>query len=626
MLQNIRDKIQGWISGVVATLIALTFILWGTQYLRGSKDAEVAKVNGVSITKEQLKSAYEQAKRSDMMRLGRSFSLDQKAQAQLRKDVLQRLIEQQIIYHAETKMGFVISHSQLWQFITSWPIFQVNGKFSIATYHDLVRRLFYSEASFIENLESTFLRSQLELGVAKSGFVLPNEIDLVKRIYRQERDFSYFVLPFSHFVKQAHVSEEAIKKYYDESSKEFSLPEMISIQYLELSSSELMAKHKTTDSDLRKFYHDNANLFSTPKRWQIMQINLPINDKITAKQAKEKIEALALSLKDKQDLSGLDGSFTVNTIWVSSDDHSSEMLSKVNGLAEGEILPPNANNDGYGLIKLLKIEQPKLKPYQEVLGKLKEIYQRRKLTQLFNEASDRLTDLVYTNPDSLDHAASDLGLKIKTTELFTSSGGKNGILASTKVVKASFSDPVLRQHYNSNLIEVDPGKVAVLRVKDHIPEKVKPLSEVRSGILAKLSYQQGEELAKEAADKVLLELKSGKSQGEIARQYGGGWRKLSGIKSDSKVVDTNLIHTAFSLFHGDKQISASQVKLDDGYAVVYLDKIHQGNNSGNNPALVSSLPKLMGYFDYQNLIAVLIKSAKVKILQKDESETSALDG
>ena len=100
-------------------------------------------------------------------------------------------------------------------------------------------------------------------------------------------------------------------------------------------------------------------------------------------------------------------------------------------------------------------------PYSSVAKEVKQVYERQQLNQAFSEASDRLTDLVYINPDSLDPAAKELGLKIQETELVTRDGVKNGILLNNKIIKAAFSDPVLKQRYNSNLIEVSSGKVVL---------------------------------------------------------------------------------------------------------------------------------------------------------------------
>ena len=61
MLQTIREHTQGWIAGTIISIIILTFALWGihSYFVGGAANTNVAEVNGVEITKEQLAVSYE---------------------------------------------------------------------------------------------------------------------------------------------------------------------------------------------------------------------------------------------------------------------------------------------------------------------------------------------------------------------------------------------------------------------------------------------------------------------------------------------------------------------------------------------------------------------------------------
>ncbi len=55
MLQNIRDKAQGWIAWAIVILISIPFALWGIQeYLGSGSEPVVATVNGDDITEQAL--------------------------------------------------------------------------------------------------------------------------------------------------------------------------------------------------------------------------------------------------------------------------------------------------------------------------------------------------------------------------------------------------------------------------------------------------------------------------------------------------------------------------------------------------------------------------------------------
>ena len=529
MLQSMHDKIQGWVAGVIAFVIALTFALWGIQnYLRTGATQAVAKINGEEITQRQLDIAYEKAKRSEMMQHGPDFAFVQKVQARLKRDILQHLIKKQVILQAATKMGLGVGRNQLRATIAGIPIFQVDGRFSVSRFQQVVGNLFNSEQTFFDDLESSLLQMQLEKGVASSTFVLPSEVELIKKISNQQRDFGYFIVSPERFIKTVVINPDAIKKYYDEHQSEFLLPEKISVQYIELSSDNLRSKVKPNEEQLKHFYQSHIDSFKSAK----------------------------------------------------------------------------------------------VKPYSSVAKEVKQVYERQQLTQAFSEASDRLTDLVYINPDSLDPAAKELGLKIQETELVTRDGVKNGILLNNKIIKAAFSDPVLKQRYNSNLIEVGSGKVVVLRIKEHVPEKVQPLEQVRAVITQKLREQAAKKSAADLANELLGAIRSGKKQTELASQYGLVWNTTLGAKYGQVGVNAKLIDAVFGLAKPKSQdVSATLVELKDGYAVLRLDKVYDNKSSKEISKIDNNLKVLsaaFGQFDYQSLLDNLMRQAKIEITDKAE--------
>jgi len=147
-----------------------------------------------------------------------------------------------------------------------------------------------------------------------------------------------------------------------------------------------------------------------------------------------------------------------------------------------------------------------LRPFSQVKDKVKEVYERQLVQQTLVEQNDKLTDLAYTNPNSLDQAAAVLGLTIKTTALFTSKGAATGIAANPKIVKATFSDAVLKQGYNSNPIDVADNCVVVLRIKQHLPAAFLPLAVVRDRIIAEIKRNKMYSAAKQYGEGILRQL------------------------------------------------------------------------------------------------------------------------
>jgi len=133
MLQNIRDRSQGWLAGIVVFLVIATFALWGIHsYLTsgGGQPDVVATVNGKKITQAMLNMAYERLRQQQQMQLGASYVIDQKAEMMLKKQALSQLIMAQVLSAAAIKEGYRITMGEVEGALLAIPAFQVNGRFS----------------------------------------------------------------------------------------------------------------------------------------------------------------------------------------------------------------------------------------------------------------------------------------------------------------------------------------------------------------------------------------------------------------------------------------------------------------------------------------------------------------
>lgn len=618
MMQSMRDKTQGPIAVVIAVIIALSFALWGVQhYLNPGRGAKVvAKVNGKKITQAQEHIAYEQLKRAEMHELGQGFSFDQKAQAQLRKNALQQLIKKEVISQAIDEMGFDIGQETLWAVVSGLPIFQMNGHFSIDYFRQITERVFYSQQAFLDDFKNSLLQAQFERGVVESSFVLPCEIDMAKKLFKQRRDFGYFIVSPERFAETTQVEAAAIQKYYEQHSAEFTTPEKVSIQYIELSSAGLQQKVDTSEAQLKQYYHSHISSFSTPKKWQVERLLLPLPQKADIK-AIDTAHKKLTQLKTEDDLTKVAGAHAAK-IWLTHDEAGADFAAQLDKLGVGQLSKPFRTREGYNVVKVLAIQPEIIAPYKTVVAKVKQASERQQLAQFFSEANDKLADLTYTNSDSLESAAKELGLEIQTTDLVTEAGSKTGILSNSKVLKAAFSEAVLKQGYNSNSIEIAPGKVVVLRIKDHVPETLQPLDKVRATISEKLKIQEMQKKAGIFSQELLAEIQKGRAVADIVKQYNFTWHVVTDADRGQDNKDAKLVvDAAFDLAKPDANgVAVTVVDLNSDYAILQLLKVYDSKSyheSAKESGFLKMLPKLLGKFEYQLFIDNLMHKAKIKI-------------
>ncbi|MDF2529839.1 MAG: hypothetical protein K0Q57_719 [Gammaproteobacteria bacterium] len=231
----------------------------------------------------------------------------------------------------------------------------------------------------------------------------------------------------------------------------------------------------------------------------------------------------------------------------------------------------------------------------------------------YADLGNQLANLTFENPSTLEYAANQLGLSVQNTGILTQAGS-SGWLSNPQVIKAAFSDSVLKQGNNSELINLSPTQCVVVRVAKDIPATLKPLSQVQNQIVSVLQAQAGQQQAEQAAKAILASLKQGTPAAGLAKQYGLTWQKANSLTRASTSLDPAIIDSAFST----PQPQASQAipvmaTTAQGYAIVLVNKAYPGSATPANPADKIALQHALAVFDYDQYTNSLLVKANIKI-------------
>ena len=291
MLQNIRDNSQGWIAktiiGVIVVLLALTGVDAVFQATSNSQDA--AEVNGQAITQNELAQAAEMQRRQLLQRLGKDFDSSLLDDKMLRETALKGLIERKLLLQAAQQAGFALSQAELDKVIVQIPAFQVDGKFNADLFDQRIRQEGYTRLQFRQQLEKDILASQLQAGVAGSGFVTDEEIQAFARLEKQTRDFATLTLKAD--PKAVTLSDDELQAYYKEHNSQFMSPEQVILEYIELNKAAFFDQVEVKDEDLQAAYQKEiANL---AEQRQAAHILLEVTDKLSDTEAKAQIDTIA---------------------------------------------------------------------------------------------------------------------------------------------------------------------------------------------------------------------------------------------------------------------------------------------------------------------------------------------
>ncbi|MFC3607347.1 SurA N-terminal domain-containing protein [Stutzerimonas tarimensis] len=571
MLQNIRDNSQGWIAKTIIGIIVVLLAFTGVEAIFGPSGSgrDVAEVNGEPITQRDLEQAVSMQRNQLLQQLGGDFDPGMLNENLLRESALTGLIDRTLLLQATRDARFAYSQGALDQIILQTPEFQVNGRFDANRFDQVIQRLGYSRMQFRELLEQEMLIGQLRAGIAGSGFVTDQQIEAFVRLEAQTRDFEMLMVQADPATVE--VNEEEIQQYYEANQERFRSPEQVLVEYVALRKNDFFDQVEVDEAQVEALYRRQiANLAEQRRAAHIL---VETDGDVSDADARAQVEAIRQRLEQGEDFAELARELSQDA--GSADEggdlgyagpgvYDQEFEDALYALSEEEVSEPVRTEFGWHLIQLLGVQAPEIPALETVRLELERQIRAEQVEQRFVEASKRLEGAAYESAD-LEQPAEEMGLEVLTAGPFSREGGE-GLAANRQFVQAAFSELVLIEGANSELIELDTETAVILRVREHQRPQVLPLEEVAERIEAQLRRSKATEQARSEGEAVLAQLREGAA---LDRP----WQRLEAASRNQDGIDPAVLQQVFRMPRPAQAGSPSHGGLvlgDGSYAVVRL--------------------------------------------------------
>lgn len=623
MLHFIRERAKGWVAWFIVGLISIPFALWGVNsYLNGPSDAVTATVNGEPIKQVEFQRAYQQYRERMRDAMGEQFDPALFEGQAVKQNVLDSLIERKLLQLANAELGQRISDSAIKTLITSTPAFQTEGKFDPERYRMLLARVGESPASYEAQLRIDILARELTDTIQQSVFITSTSIDNILRLEKQTRDIAYGVISAQSLSEQIQVSDSEVQDFYDNNKSKYLAPERLSVNYIELSVDELAKTVDIDEQELKQFYLDNQNQFVGPEQRRASHILIEGDEA----EALKVISTIQQRLELGEDFSALAKEFSHDAGSASDggdlgyfqqnvmDPEFDQAVFSLSAI--GDISDSVKTEFGYHLIKLTDIKQPEGKSFEDAHDDVEKMYRYRQAEDLFYEQAEKLADLSYENPDSLDITAESLGLVVKQTEEFTRDGG-TGIASDKKITSVAFSEDVLINNLNSAVIELSKTHLVVLHKNKHSLASQLPFDSIAPAIAEQLKFEKASAKAKEQGEAILAQMVSGETSDTLFEA--GNWYDTQSYSRASSEISAQILEQAFRLPEPDgNRAEFTGFSASNGnYIVVKVSGVTDGNpaeaTGEERDGLEAYLLKTEGSSQVQAFIDSLKADAEIKI-------------
>lgn len=624
MLQNIRNNIQGVVAKVIIGIITIPFAIFGIETLiSGSNVVEVAKVNGDKITEVDLQQAIHTQKRQMLMMMGDKVQPEMLEDNALRGPALDALINQRLLQQSADQLQVRIPVRAVDQTILSMGAFQENGRFSAERFQTLLRNQGYTPVYFKQMLQQELTINQLRSGFSDTDFVTAAEADKVVGLLQQQRSFRYLTIPLATLAAKVNLTDADIENFYKAHPDNFKTEERVRLEYIELRAQDFFKP--VDDAAVRAEYDRMVAGFKAETDRHAAHILVEVNPQRSDAQAKALAEDIEKKIAAGEPFDKL------------AEQYSDDVGSKSNGgdvgsskgdafppdfeqalakLKVGQVSAPVKSDAGYHIIKLLDEQGAQAPSFEEKKDEIATQLQQGGALPELQRNVEKLRDLVF-NSDGLKTPADQLGLQTRESD-WLDRKSTDPVFGDAKVVAATFSSEVLKDHNNSDVLELSPDHYLVLRVKEHEPAKTKPLAEVKPSIVATLTQERANEEARKLAEQLQAQVAKGEDLQKVAAQHGYSTSGVDNSERSNGAVNQEVLRAAFAMPKpAASQPSLDAVNLSNGdVAIVQLVAVKEGAPDSFNPtqrnALAAQLRMSNGTASFAAYMDDLKANAEIK--------------
>ncbi len=574
-MEKMHNASNSGVAKAIMAVIAISFVITGMYgYLGASVDTSAVKVNGEEVSQHQFQQQYNDEYQRISNQLGAEFAAvaDTPEFSQgLRSTVLNRLIDQQLLTQYVNDLNLTVSDERIKQEIVRTPMFQIDGKFSNDAYQQVLRTNGMNADIYAQYLRESLRLEQLQHGLAETEFLMPKTQNEFAKLFFQQRQVRLARLPLADELNKQSVTEQEIADHYNANKSAFIVPELVKVQYIDLTKAVVEKNVTVTDTAIQQYYQDNKDQFSTKAQQQLAYIQLP-----NEKEALDVYEALQngadfaelAKTKSSDKLSAEKGG---DLGWLNNGDLPKDFEDAATLVEVGKYSTPIKVDNNYYIVKVKDRKEAVVLPLEQVKDKVIGQVRQELLNTQFYTVEKKVAEKAFEDQASLKSAAAVVGAEIKETDYFP----RNALpkeLNFPSVVNAIFDGDVSQGNVNSEPMNVGEQHSIVVRVLDHKAQGTKSLDEAKAEIETFLKHQKAEKTVLAQAESLVKGLTA---TGTLPDNVKFGPEE-KWVYAENKDPVLNDVIFAMKAENGKKAYQAAKTNSGD-VVIVVLDKIENAN-------------------------------------------------
>jgi len=576
MLRLMRKQAGSWLIKILLGAIVIVFVFWGVGSFRSQRGDRIATVNGDSITLDEYRDVFENLIDQLRRRFGNSLDENMIKNLQVKKQALNRLINNTLLLQEAKRLKFRVSDTELASAISEITAFQRAGRFDKQLYRNVLERLRTTPEEF-EVVQSNAMMIEKLSTLVTSGVKISDREAMEWFNWANASVNIDFVLFEPDRYKNVNPPLEETKTFFERHKENYKTEAMVKVRYLHFNPDTYRSKVTFSDEELLEYYNENQEAFKTPKTVEARHILFTVDENATP-EAVKKIQERALDIlklaKEGKDFAELAKQYSEGPTRDSGGylgKFRKEAMVKpfadmAFSLKAGEIGGPVRTQFGWHIIKVEKVNEASILSFDEAKAQIKENLTEERVKNLAYDDAEEVSDVSFQEDDLLK-LAKERNLKVLTTDFFSRKGPEKGISNPSNFASIAFN---LAVGEISDIQEIENGYY-IIQLMEKIPPKIPEFTQVKETVTAALVQEKQEAKAKADADSFLAALKSGKSMDAESKHFNLTPTTTGFFKRGDSIPkigpDREIAEAAFQLT-AEKKLGENIIKGAKGYYII----------------------------------------------------------
>lgn len=469
-----KRKASETVVWIIMGLLAVSLMGFGATSFSGG-GAAIAKVGDAEVTAEEYFRSLNQELRALQAQAGRAIPLSEARGFGIDQAVLARLLGAAALSDQAGLAGVSVGDARVDEEIKRNPAFVgISGGFDVEAFQYTLEQNNLSPGDYAETIRTEIASQILQASIAGGLNAPAPYVDALMGFLREERDVTWAEITQTDLSEPVPEPTEAdLEQFHSENEAAFTLAETKVLSIAALTPDMLIDSFDIDDAELREIYDERINLYVTPERRLVER--LVFSDDATAEAARARLDSGEVTFDDLVNERGL----TLSDVDLGdvTERDLGEAAEAVFGIDLPGVVGPAPSPLGPALFRMNVILAANTIEFEDVRDSLFEEVATERARRVIVDEISPVDDLL-AGGATLEELAAETEMTLSTVDWRP--GTDEGLTAYEAIRQAA---SIVADGDFPEVIELEDGGIAALRLDETRPPALQPLDEVRDRVV-----------------------------------------------------------------------------------------------------------------------------------------------